>query len=355
MSWAANAADRKEWNFIETETADVRRLQRSCSASLLTIVALGACGPSALSQAAPPSLVLENTIPLPDVKGRIDHLAADPEHKRLFVAELENGTVETIDLATGKVAGRIVGLREPQGLGYLPESNELVVASGDGTVRFFRAADLSPLVEIKLSDDADNVRIDPMTGLVVVGYGNGALAIIDPATHSVSNTIALSAHPESFRIDAAGRRAFVNLPGAGQVAVADLVTMRVTSTRAAGYAANYPMMFDPASKGLAVAYRLPARLVISEADDGRVRQDVDTCGDSDDLFLDAKRQRIYVSCGSGDIDVFQAVAEGYKRSVRIKTRSGARTSLFVPELDRLYVAARAGNGKPGAILVFRPE
>ena len=68
-----------------------------------------------------------------------------------------------------------------------------------------------------------------------------------------------------------------------------------------------------------------------------------------------KRQRIYVSCGSGDIDVFEAADGVFKRVSRVKTRSGARTSLFVPEIDRLFVAARADNGRPAAILVYRPE
>jgi DNA-binding beta-propeller fold protein YncE len=321
---------------------------------IFAIAVLAGCGPSAISQGSASSLILESTISLPNVKGRIDHLAMDIEHQKLFVAELENGTVEAIDLATGQLVGRISGLREPQGLAYLPARGELVVASGDGTVRFYGANDLSLLSEVTLGDDADNVRISPKTGSVVVGYGAGALAIIDPSTRKVSGTITLSAHPESFRIDAEGRRVFVNLPGAGKVAVADLEEQKVTATRGAGYGANYPMMYDPSSNSIAVGYRLPARLVISDAD-GKVLRDIDTCGDSDDLFFDLPRKRIYVTCGSGEIDVFSSGTKGYQRTARIKTRDGARTSLFSPDLDRLYVAARAAGGKPAAILVFRPN
>ena len=39
---------------------------------------------------------------------------------------------------------------------------------------------------------------------------------------------------------------------------------------------------------------------------------------------------------------------------QIPTVSGARTSLFVPELDRLFVAVRSSGNKPAAIWVFRP-
>lgn len=322
---------------------------------LLAAMELAACAPVIQPPGGPPPLVLEQTITLPDIRGRIDHLAVDLKHQKLFVAALESGTVEAIDLVKGLVAGRIDGLKEPQGLGYLPEREELVVASGDGTVRFYHADGLTSAGEIKLGDDADNVRIDPSTGSVVVGYGGGALAIIDPASRNVTDTNALSAHPESFRIDDGHRRAFVNLPGAGKIAIADLRTMKADASRGGAYAANYPLLYDPASNSVAVVYRLPARLVISDADDGKVRQDIGVCDDSDDLFLDPKRQRIYVSCGSGDIDVLEASPDGYRRMARIKTRAGARTSLFVPELDRFYVAARAAGGKAAAILVFRPD
>jgi DNA-binding beta-propeller fold protein YncE len=282
-------------------------------------------------------------------------MVVDLDHHRLFVAALGNGTVEVVDLDKGKVTGRIGNLREPQGLAYLASSNELVVATGDGTVRFYRADDLVQSGDIKLGDDADNVRIDPTTGSVVVGYGDGALAVIDPVSRKLSGTIALSAHPESFQIDQVGRRAFVNLPGAGQIAVADLATMKITNTRRASYGANYPMLFDAASNAVIVAYRSPSRLVISNASDGTVRQDIELCNDGDDLFLDAKRQLIYVSCGSGILEVFAASNKGYQPAAQIKTRAGARTSLLVSELDRLYVAARASAGTEAAILVFRPN
>jgi DNA-binding beta-propeller fold protein YncE len=93
----------------------------------------------------PVQLTLERTIPLPNVSGRIDHLAIDVPHQRLFVAELGNGSVDVVDLSSGATR-RIGGLKEPQGLAYLPDRSQLVVAStGDGTVRFFDASSLAPL------------------------------------------------------------------------------------------------------------------------------------------------------------------------------------------------------------------
>jgi hypothetical protein len=89
--------------------------------------------------------------------------------------------------------------------------------------------------------------------------------------------------------------------------------------------------------------------------DGRVAAKLETCGDADDVFVDAKRRRVYVSCGEGVVDVLEQGETGYRQVARVPTVSGARTSLFVPELDRLFVAVRAGSNEPAAIWVFRPS
>ena len=80
------------------------------------------------------------------------------------------------------------------------------------------------------------------------------------------------------------------------------------------------------------------------------------CGDADDVYSDRRRRRLYVSCGEGDVSVFQRQAGIYETLPPVRTAPGARTSLFVPELDRLFVASRAGLlGAGAAILVFRPQ
>jgi hypothetical protein len=255
--------------------------------------------------------------------------------------------VEGVDLAGGRVFARVDGLKEPQGVAYLPGADELAVATGgDGMVRLYRAADLSLAGELAAGDDADNLRVTE-DGMLVVG--SDSLRVIDPKTRTLTRSVALPAHPEGFRLD--GGRFFVNLPRAGRIAAGDLQT-GVTASWKAGYAMNFPMAYDAASRRIAVVYRLPARLVLMDAATGAVVSDRPTCGDSDDVFFDGKRGRIYVSCGGGSVDVFPVEGE---RLARVDSRDGARTSLFVPELDRLYVAARAGADQDAAILVYRPE
>ena len=319
-------------------------------------IALLAGSPGARAAEGGP-LVLERTITLPNVSGRIDHMAIDVARKRLFVAELGNGTVDVVDLATGTVLHRLTSLKDPQGVGYAPAADILAVASaGDGTVRLFNGKDFSPGPVISLEDDADNVRVDPGSGRFMVGYGSGGLAIIEPSTGAVVSRIALPGHPEGFQIEPHSRRAFVNIPDGSQIAVVDLVAGRQAAAwRTPGSRSNFPMAVDASGKTVASVFRSPSRLLLLDAMTGSTRQILETCGDADDVFFDDGRKRIYVTCGSGSVDTFRAVEGVYRKIGATTTSGGARTSLFVAEIDRLFVAQRAGLlGTTAAVLVFRP-
>jgi DNA-binding beta-propeller fold protein YncE len=326
--------------------------------AIAIVVSLGAPSHSSAQPAA--ALDIERTIPLQRVSGRVDHMAIDLGRKRLFVAELGNGTVDVIDLAAGTLIRRIEGLKEPQGVGYAPDADVLAVANaGDGSVRLFRGPELHPAGIVNLGDDTDNVRLDTHTGNFVVGYGSGGLAVIDPVKASIASRVALPAHPEGFRLDADKRRVFVNVPDAHQIAVVDIDAGRqIGSWQIPNFRSNFPMALDAAHGIAAVVFRKPSRLVIFNINAGTPTATVTTCGDADDVFFDAKRRRVYVSCGDGNVDAWQQDGSTLRHLNLLKTASGARTSLFVPDLDRLFVAARAGYfglGSDAAILVMRPS
>jgi DNA-binding beta-propeller fold protein YncE len=310
---------------------------------------------AASAQTASPPLILEAKIPLGQVSGRIDHLGIDLKRQRLLVAELGNNSLGVVDLAAGKVLRRITGLSEPQGVAYVPFSDSVFVANaGDGSVRVLRGEDLTPIGRIELSDDADNVRVDTARKRVFVGYGKGALAVIDPVSLSKTADISLKGHPEGFQIDETGTQVFVNVPDAREISVVDLATRSTGSLPTQGAGSNFPMAIDGEAHRFLVVFRSPPSLLALSSQDGHVAAKVDTCGDADDVFVDHKRRRVYVSCGEGVVDVLESVEAGYRRLARVPTVPGARTSLLVPELDRFFVAVRAGSSEPAAIWVFRP-
>ena len=322
---------------------------------LALLAALSCCGGSPTTPPGRAPLILERTIPLPGVKGRIDHLAIDVAGGRLFVSALGDSAVEVVDLPAGRATARITGQSEPQGVAWLAERHELVVASGDGQVVFYGGERLAPLTRLKLGDAAADVRVDPAGGQPVVGYGAGAVAEIDPISRRVIRSVRTPGHPEGFQLD--GSRVYVNVPDAARIVTGDLASGgQLAAWPTPGARWNFPMALDKAHGVLAVVFRLPARLRLLDIASGRLLLNTATCGDADDLFFDPARRRLYVICGSGAIDVQQATgAADYRPLARIATRSGARTGLFSVETGRLYVAARAAGGSEAAILVYRPE
>jgi len=331
-----------------------RAERRFAAAAFLSL--LSGLSAVASAETVDPPLVLEAKIPLGEVNGRIDHLGVDLNRRRLFVAELGNDTLGVVDLAAGRTTHTIGGFSEPQGVAYVPFADNVYVANGgDGSVRVLRGEDLAQGGRIDLGGDADNVRVDFQHQRVLVGYGKGALAIIDPASRTKTGGIRLKAHPEGFQIDDVGARVFVNVPDAHEIAVADLAAPGANASwPTQGMRSNFPMAIDRDAHRVLVVFRSPPALTAFAGEDGRVAAKLETCGDADDVFVDPKRHRVYVSCGEGVVDVLSQDGTGYRRPARVPTVAGARTSLFVPELDRLFVAVRASSGERAAIWIFRP-
>jgi len=312
------------------------------AASALTLVSLQ----STFGQTP---LALVGTIGLPRVEGRIDHLAVDAVAQRLYVAALGNNTVEVIDLQGGRHAKSLPGFREPQGIAVAPDGKVVAIANGQGEgVQFIDPADYHSIRVVRLGDDADNVRYDPVAKRILVGFGGGALAAVNPSDGRVLGEAKLPGHPESFQVERSGSRVFVNVPTADQIAVLDGATLKVVATwPVVGAKANFPMALDEANHRLFVGCRRPARALVYDTATGQASSSFEIVGDTDDLFYDAARKRLYVSGGEGYVDVFQEQDAGrFTRVARIATAAGARTSLFVAEPARLYLAVpHRGNQK----------
>jgi len=295
------------------------------------------------------ALRLVQTIPLANVEGRIDHFGVDVQGQRLFVSALENNTLEVIDLREGKRLTTITGLSEPQGVFFVPGANKFFVANGDdGTCRIFDGSTYRLVRTVNFSSDADNVRYDAGHKQIYVGYGEGALGILDASTGQKVFDIPLSGHPESFRLETSWPRIFVNVPMASHtIAVVDRAKHSVIATWPVPAQSNFPMALDETNHRLILVTRRPARLIVLDTQTGKSVASIPAVGDSDDVFYDSARRRIYATGGEGFIDVFDLRGpDRYEPAGRIPTASGARTSLFVPELNRLYVAVpHRGNQK----------
>lgn len=297
-------------------------------------------------------LVLTGAIPLPHVQGRIDHLGLDPKG-RLFISALGNNTEEVLDLAAGTRARTITGIPRPQGVVYSPETNKLFVGSDEGKLYIYDGTSLDPIATLEFGDDVDNLRYDAADRRVYVGYGDeeaGAIAIVDVNTNQrLTQEFKLGAHPESFQLEKSGPHIYVNVPDLKEIAVVDRNTGKIARwpLTAGG---NFPMALDEPEHRLFVVSRDPARLVVVETNSGRAIVALPCVQNSDDVFYDPGRKRIYVPGGEGYVSVFQQKdADHYQLLAKVPSAVGGRTAGYFGkgrkgfEIFYLAVPARADH------------
>jgi len=301
-------------------------------------------------------LELVKTIALPGVSGRIDHMTLDAAAGRLYIAALGNNTLEVVDLAQGKHLRSLAGFGEPQGVVHVAAANRLFVANGSADrVDILDGASLAPLAHISGMADADNVRLDAREGLVYVGYGSGALRVLDARSGEARGEIALAGHPESFQLEQSGTRIFVNVPTAKHVAVIDRATRKVAATWGLqGAGSNFPMALDEGAHRLYVGTRSPAALLVYNTQSGALTERITIGGDVDDVFFDPATKRLYAVCGEGVVSVIaQTDADHHTVLGTVKTASRARTGLFDPASHQLFVAVPAGLLGTAELRVYR--
>jgi DNA-binding beta-propeller fold protein YncE len=329
---------------------------RQATALVVAAFALGAS-----AQTPAPAFELAKTIALNGVQGKFDHLAIDETGKRLFIAATGNHSVEVVDLKTDKVQQSIKGLGKPHGLAWIEATGSLYVA--DGLLRELRVYKGSPLAlagSIKLSDDADDMAYDETSHLLFVGHGGSDAA--NPAKVAIVNTedfklvfnLSVAAHPEALESDPAGKRAFANIADASEVAVIDATSKTVSGhwklTKASD---NVPMAFDGQHHLLYIACRKPATVIALDAVTGKEVASHSTVGGADDMFYDPALRRVYVIGGAGEVDAYQMDdANAFHVLAVLHTAAGAKTALFVPTQNLLYVGVPGVNGQSSEIRVF---
>jgi DNA-binding beta-propeller fold protein YncE len=299
-------------------------------------------------------LRLEKVITLKNVKGRIDHLDVNLKDKIAFVAALGNNTVEVVDLQHAKVIHSVTGLSEPQGIGYIPQTKEILIANGgNGDCYFYSTTTFQKTGTLHLTGDADDVRYDSVDQKIYVGYGEGGIAVFDAITHQQTGDVKLPAHPEGFQLDRPASRLLVNLPDKKMIAVIDLAALKlIDQWKLNSPAANFPMFMDTLDHYTFIGYRHPAKLRVISTKTGEEISSQDITGDTDDLYFDYHTKRVYISGGDGSINIFQQKENSFLQIANIPTRKGARTSLYISTLKLFVLAERAASGRPAQLNVY---
>jgi DNA-binding beta-propeller fold protein YncE len=295
---------------------------------------------------------------------RNDHIGVNVNGERLFLAAVENPTLEVVDLKTRQVVHTIIDLPEPQGVYYDGSRNHLFVACAlDGVTKILDGTTFQTIATVKSPDDADNIRYDPHSKGVIVGYagakqlrkrkeGTGGLGLIDENGKKIGD-IVIDAHPESFQIEKTGSRIFVSVPDKKEIEVIDRIKRTVVARWPVSQEDNFPMGLDETNHRVFVGVRKPAQLLVFDTETAKQIAAGDIAGKTDDLFYDPARRRAYVLTARGFLEVFeQKDADHYNRVARYPTPTGAQTGLFVPEWRELFVAVPAQGEQNAEIRVY---
>jgi DNA-binding beta-propeller fold protein YncE len=310
--------------------------------------------------ADPPSLERVQTIALKGTVGGLDHLAFDSGRGRLFVANTSNNTLDVVDVQAGTLLKQVPDQGRARGVAYSPEADRVFVGCGTGGVcSVLDGKTYAVLKAIPLGTDADNVRYNPRTRRIYVVHADKELSVVHADDYSAREPIGLPKSLGAFQLERSRPRMYVNAKDAGQVVVIDTEKDRVIErfpVAPAGIPAA--MAIDESNRRLFVGCRRDPSLVVMDSDTGKVVARVPIPGDVDDVSFDAKRRRIYASCGDGAIAVIRQVdADRYEPLATVTTVKGARTSIFDPEGGRLYLAVPHRPERPAQenpeVWVFR--
>jgi DNA-binding beta-propeller fold protein YncE len=326
-----------------------RSLPVFCS-GVLTATLIACCLGASARAGDQPSLELIQTIDLRGKSGGLDHVALDAGRQRLFVANKVNNTMDIVDLKAGKLLQQIPGQQGIQGISYAPDLDRIYVGlGGQGLFNIFNAKTYRPLKTIKFADDSDNVRYDPRTHLVYVAHAETSLGVVDGKALALKTDIKLPGEAEGFQIEKDRPRMYVCIPSPCKIAVIDTDKNEIAGAYPINLAGGATAVaLDEPNHRVFVACRKEPLLVVLDSESGKEITSAPIAGDVDDMFFDAQRKKLYASCGEGYLVVIkQKDADTYEAVEKIPTAKGAKTSLFVPETGRLYLAVPRQEGKPG--------
>jgi DNA-binding beta-propeller fold protein YncE len=331
--------------------------------NVLAIGGLLLCGLAANGRAQeimPMKLVA--TTPLPGFTGDFDHFAVDLKGKRLFLTAEDHQTVEVFDL-DGKRIKSLTGFGQPHAILFMPDGNKFIVTDGDGfgMVELVSGEDYKILDKIKLPPGVDGAVFNPANGYYYVESGGEEtggkthkINIIDSKAFKLVGDITLPGnHSEAMAITRDGKKMYVNLTGPKEVGVVDLATRELVARwPITGAETPNSMALDEPHHRLFVATRTPPKFHAFDTDTGKIVTTAPISSFNDDMWFDVARKRIYLSGSDTTTVLAQKDADHYELVAEVPTGYRAKTSLYVPQLNRFY-AAVSGKGKTDAVLAVK--
>ena len=303
-------------------------------ANMLSLAALLAASLAPSTQAL--AATVEQTWTL-EPAGRWDYLDVEPVHHRLFLTRGDR--LEVLDLASGKLAGRIGGMQAAHGVAFAPKLG-LGFASSGGTnsVTVFDLATLQAKREVKVSGaNPDAILYEEGSAKLYTFNGKSAnVSVFDAASMALKATVAVNGKPEFAVSD--GQRVYVNIEDKAEIDVIDIASDRmVAHWPLAGCEEPTGLAIDPAHARLFSVCQNNV-MAVTDAHDGHAVARSAIGAHPDAALFDAASATVFSSNGDGTLSmVHELDADHYAPAVTLHTAKGARTMAMDHASGKLYL------------------
>jgi DNA-binding beta-propeller fold protein YncE len=299
------------------------------------------------------------------VKGRFDHLGIDAAGNRLFVVAEEAKEVLVFDLTTGKFI-RDIKVEHPHAVLYREDLNRIYITDeGKGVLNIYDGKTYEPVKTVALKVDADSIGYDAATKYLYIDNGGDnahetftMLSVVDTTAGTKLADIKIDGDTlEAMALEKSGDRLFLNNPAKNEVEVIDRRANKlVTSWPVKLGKSNATMALDESVHRLFVGCRSGA-IVVFDSQTGKELQALPVGKGVDDLMFDPATKRIYAaSGGTGAVDVYKETDPDHYQSLgHVPSGPGAKTGLFVPQLNRIFVPVPPRGTTPGEVYVYQVQ
>jgi DNA-binding beta-propeller fold protein YncE len=279
--------------------------------------------------------------------GGWDFIEVDPATRRLFVTR--GNRVVVLDLETEKVVGEIPDTPGVHGVAFVADLGRGFTSNGqDSSVTVFDTKTLKTLAKVKANGRPDIIYFEPVSRRVFTfNHGTNDTTAIDPDSMKVVGTLALSGVPE-LAVSDEKAHIFVNTEDTSEIVEFDARTLKIIKrfSLAPGDAPT-GLAFDPKTRKL-FSTCANKKLVIADADSGKVVQTLEIGPGPDGCVLDAATGLIFGSCGGdGTLAIVRPKQDGtYEVARTVKTQVSAKTLALDPKTHRIYLSAATAAPAP---------
>jgi DNA-binding beta-propeller fold protein YncE len=319
-----------------------------CTFLLSGVVSLGSASGQTLKQ------ITKFDLPGPGGK-RFDYLTIDEDDHYLFSAHLAAGQTYVIDLNTNRAVATITDTPGAEGVEYVSEFKKFYTSNAyDNTIGVVDLKQMKVIKKLKTEAKPDgSTYAAPFHKLYVSDERGKAEAIVDVTKDEIIKTLHFDSETGMPQYDPVARKVYVNLQDQNIFAVIDPSTDAVVGRYPVGRCkGNHGMTLDAEHHRAFLSCEENNLMTVFDLDKHEPIAFLPIADGPDVIKFDPGLKRIYVSCSSGAISVFQMDDPNHYRKVEdFRVQKKVHSLAVDAKTHRVYAPEQEADGKPVARMV----